>query len=100
MNLVDPVIDVQLASTALVVTKLVLVVLVLSVVVMVSAMMAKLALVNASATILLSMVSGKARTATPARRTIVQASATKLVIVLDTVTAHLEFIIHQMMVMT
>ena len=85
------VIDVQLASTALVVTKLVLVVLVHSVVVTVSATTAKLALVNASATILPSMVSGKERTAMPAKRTTGQASATKLVIVLDTVTALQEF---------
>ena len=91
MNLVDPVIDVQLASTALVVMRLVLVVLVLSVVVMVSVMMAKLAPVNASATILLSMVSGKERTATLAKRTTGQASATKRATVLDTVIAHLEF---------
>ena len=91
MNLVVHVTNAQLASTALVVTKLVLVVLVLSVVVMVSVMMAKLALVNASATILLSMVSGKERTATPAKRTIGQVSAIKLATVLDTVIAHLEF---------
>ena len=96
MNLVVPVTNAQLASTVLVATKLVLVVLVLSVVVMVSVMMAKLALVNASATILLSMVSGKERTATLAKRTIGQVSATKLATVLDTVTAHLEFTVMEL----
>ena len=93
VNLVVRVTNAQLASTALVVMRLVLVVLVHSVVVMVSVTMAKLALVNVFATTPLSMVSGKVRTAMPAKRTTGQASATKLAIVLDTVTALLEFMV-------